>query len=312
MTEPTVTSPAPSAPPIATEPAGALPGTSSKLRDCLQLTKPGVTVMVMITTLAGYVLGMRGEWDALRLFLTVTATGLASGGAAALNMLVERDLDGLMRRTRLRPLPDRRLTPGHGLLVGVLLCACGLLGLAWGVHPLSAAVCAVTILTYVFVYTPLKTRTTLCIVIGAVPGALPPVIGWTAARGDLGAGAWVLFGILFFWQIPHFLAIAWKYRADYARGGYAMPPVTDPGGQSTSRQAVVYCGALLVTSLLPWPLRIAGIGYTLGAAALGAWFLSNAVRFAVSRSDAAARRLFLTSLAYLPAVLGLLILDRVA
>lgn len=282
----------------------------TRTQDCLTLTKPGVTVMVMITTLAGYVLGLRTEVDAWLLFVSVTATGLASGGAAALNMVVERELDALMRRTRGRPLPDRRLEPEHGLAIGVGLSSVGLLALSFLVNPLSGLICAATIVSYVFVYTPLKTRTTLCTVIGAVPGALPPVVGWTAARGELGPGAWVLFAILFFWQIPHFLAIAWKYRADYARGGYAMLPVVDPGGASTSRQAVVYCGGLVMSSLLPLPLHMAGLFYFAGALICGLAFLHASVRFALLRSDASARRLFFASLIYLPVVLGLLLLDR--
>ncbi len=285
--------------------------TSATARDYVALTKPGVSFMVMVTTAAGYVLAAPGRIDAGILILAVAATGLAAGGSSALNMVVERELDARMRRTVKRPIAGGRLTPTQGLAAGVGLSSIGLLALLFGVGTTPALLCAATLGSYVFLYTPLKTRTSLCTVVGAVPGAIPPLIGWAAAGRELTAAAWVLFAIVFLWQIPHFLAIAWKYREDYARGGFMMLPVVEPDGGSTSRQTVAYTAALLLTALLPVPLRIAGPVYFAGALLGSLAFFGFAVRFALQRSDASARHLFLTSLVYLPVIFGLMLFDRI-
>jgi protoheme IX farnesyltransferase len=225
-------------------------------------------------------------------------------------MLLERRTDGLMRRTRNRPLPARRLRPQEALAWGAILTVSGVAFLAWRSGPLPALVALVTWASYLFLYTPLKTRTSLSTVVGAIPGALPPVIGWAAARGSIDAGAFVLFAILFLWQIPHFLAIAWIYREDYARGGLPMLPVVDPAGVVTGRQAVANALALAIVSLAPAFGGMAGPIYLGGALALGAAFTAAAVWAAVKRTPAAARGLFLASLAYLSILCTLLVADR--
>ena len=233
-----------------------------------------------------------------------------AAGASTLNMLLERRTDGLMRRTQNRPLPAGRLRPVEALAWGALLTAGGVAFLAWRSGSLPALVALVTWASYLFLYTPLKTRTSLSTVVGALPGALPPVIGWAAARGSIDAGAFVLFAILFLWQIPHFLAIAWIYREDYARGGLPMLPVIDPAGVVTGRQAVANTLALTIVSLAPAFGGMAGSIYLAGAIALGAMFTAAAVWAAVKRTPAAARGLFLASLAYLSILCTLLIVDR--
>ncbi len=290
----------------------ARPPTSGlRLADFFIVAKPGVSIMVVLSALAGYVMAAGRVIEPGHLLLTLLGTALAAGGAAALNQVVEYQLDAKMKRTMFRPVAVGRLSPDLGLAAGVILTCLGLATLVLQGDLLAGVVCAATTASYVFVYTPLKTRTSLCTVIGAVPGALPPLIGWAAAQHALPAPAWVLFSILFFWQIPHFLAIAWKYREDYARGGFLMLPVIEPGGGSTGRQAVVYAAGLLVASLMPLPMGMAGPVYFVGAFLAGALFFAAAVRFAILRTDRSARSLFLGSLAYLPVVLGLLVFDRV-
>jgi protoheme IX farnesyltransferase len=235
-------------------------------------------------------------------------TALSCAGAGALNMAMEKRADGAMSRTRHRPVPAGRLAVGTAVSYGGILATAGVALLAVKVNALTAALSAATIVLYVLVYTPLKSRTSLCTVIGAIPGALPPVMGWAAVTNSLGAGAWALFGVLFFWQLPHFLAIAWMYREDYARAGYPMLPVVDPEGGSTARQIVLQTLALVVISLAPVSIGLAGGAYFAGAAALGVSFLAFGLAFAVVRSRERARRLFLASLAYLPGLLGLLAL----
>jgi protoheme IX farnesyltransferase len=217
--------------------AVALPAARSRANDFVALAKPRLNVLVVISSLAGYVMGDGDISNAARVILTLAGTGLVAGGASAFNQVIERGPDALMRRTRLRPVPDGRLQPGESLLFATLSSALGLVILGAGVNLLSAGVALATLLTYVLVYTPLKRRTSFATVMGAIPGALPPVIGWAAARGALTQGAWVLFAIVFLWQLPHFLAIAWIYRDDYARAGFPMLPVIEPDGRSTARQA---------------------------------------------------------------------------
>jgi protoheme IX farnesyltransferase len=266
-------------------------------------------LMVVITALVGYVLASPGPIVVPHLLATLAGTALVAAGASALNMLLERHIDALMLRTRARPLPAGRLRPAEALAWGLALTSMGLATLAWVAGPLPALVALVTWASYLFVYTPLKPHTSLSTVIGAFPGALPPVIGWVAARGALEPGAFVLFAILFLWQIPHFLAIAWIYRDDYARGGLPMLPVLDPDGRITGRQAVANSLALLVVSLTPTAAGLAGSTYLVGAIALGLAFSAVAVWAAAARNTRAARALFLASLVYLPGICALLLLD---
>lgn len=289
----------------------AMDAARSRAGDFITLAKPRLNALVIATTLGGYYMGA-GRSGSLGLLLTTLAgTALVAGGAAAFNQLLEREPDGLMRRTRTRPLPDGRLQPGEAAVFGTVLSLAGLLWLALGANPIAAAVALVTLVTYALVYTPLKRRTRFSTVVGAVPGALPPVIGWAAARGQVDAAALALFAIGFCWQLPHFLAIAWIYRADYERAGFPMLPVLEPDGRSTARQAVLYAAALLPASLAPAALGLAGPTYVAGAIALGLGFLALTLRFGVVRSVPSARALFFGSILYLPALWALMIADRI-
>lgn len=278
--------------------------------DYVALAKPRVVLMVLITTMVGYYVGLTGAADYVRLVHLAIGTMLAAGGTLALNQYWERDVDGLMERTRMRPLPDGRLQPLEALLFGAGITAAGIAYLAATVNGLSAAVTFVTFALYLFAYTPLKLRTPLCTLVGAVPGALPPVTGWVAAQNGLGVGAWVLFGILFLWQLPHTLAIARLYRDDYARAGVQLLPVIDAQGRSTERQIVTGCLALLVVSLLPTLVGLAGAVYFVGAFLLGGAFAALGARQAWEPSAAGARRVLFASLLYLPALLALLAFDK--
>lgn len=279
--------------------------------DFLALTKPRVVAMVLLTTVVGFYLGAAGEVDYLRMIATVVGTGLAAGGTLALNQYMERDLDARMKRTKSRPLPDGRLLPIDALAFGTLLVTAGLLFLTLQVNAVSGFVTAMTVVTYLFMYTPLKQKTALCSIVGAIPGALPPVTGWAAARGDVGVEAWVLFTILFLWQLPHSLAIAWLYREDYARAGMRLLPVVQPDGRSTGRQVAVNCLALLAVGLLPTLLGVAGDVYLVVASVLGAGLLAFGVSLAWTRTPAAARRLLFATLAYLPILLVVMAIDKI-
>jgi protoheme IX farnesyltransferase len=276
-----------------------------------ELGKPRVVVMVLLTTFVGFYLGSRGLPDYLRLLPTLIGTALAAAGTLALNQYMERHLDAKMQRTRQRPLPDGRLQPAEALAFGVAMTCAGLLYLALAVNALSVAVTAATTVTYLFLYTPLKCRTPLCSIVGAIPGALPPLTGWTAARGGFGVEAWILFAILFLWQLPHSLAIARLYRDDYARAGMRLLPVIEPDGKSTGRQIVANCLALLVVGLLPTLVGLTGAVYFVAAFVFGAVFLAYGIAFALSRTATAARQLMFASLLYLPATLLLMALDKV-
>ena len=291
--------------------AVALPAARSRANDFVALAKPRLNMLVVASSLAGYVIGGGELSNAARVILTVVGTALVAGGASAFNQVIERGPDALMRRTRLRPVPDGRLQPGESLLFAALSSAAGLAILAAGVNALSAAIALTTLVTYVLVYTPLKRRTSFATVIGAIPGALPPVIGWAAARGDLSRGAWVLFGIVFLWQLPHFLAIAWIYREDYARAGFPMLPVIEPDGRSTARQATFYCAALLPVSMAPTLIGLTGTTYFVAAFVLGLLFLALTLKFARTRAVPDARRLFFGSIIYLPILWLLMIAGRV-
>ncbi len=278
--------------------------------DLCALAKPRVVLMVLVTTMVGFYVGSTGALDLARLLHLLLGTALAAGGTLALNQYLEREVDARMLRTRTRPLPDGRLQPPEALGFGALVGLAGLAYLAVAVGGLTALVTAATAVLYLFAYTPLKLRTPFCMIVGAVPGALPPVTGWVAARGDLAPGACILFGILFLWQLPHTLAIARLYRDDYARAGVRVLPVVDPAGASTERQIVLGCLALLAVGLLPTVSGLAGGAYFAGALVLGLLFLACGAAQAVAPSPAAARRVLFASLLYLPALLVLLALDK--
>ena len=278
--------------------------------DYLVLTKVRITALVLVTTAAGFLLASGPTLGVGLLAWTLLGTGLAASGAAALNQVIEREADGRMRRTANRPLPAGRMSPRHGLWVGVGLSAIGVGLLAGFVNGITALLALTTVLLYVAVYTPLKRMTPLNTMIGAIPGAIPPVMGWTAVTGELGLPAWVLFAILFLWQLPHFLAIAWIFRDDYRRGGFPMLPVIDPDGEATGRQVALYCAALVPVSLIPTLLGLAGPVYFFGALVLGLGFLAAGLAMAVHRRKREARRVLLASVTYLPLLLALLVVDR--
>ena len=290
--------------------AAALPAYRTRTSDYVALAKPRLNALVVASTAAGYLMAGGDTSDVVGVLCTILGTGLVAGGASAFNQVLERDTDALMRRTRLRPLPDGRVPSAEATIFAAALSTLGLAILAIGANPLSAAVALVTLASYAVVYTPLKRRTTFATVIGAIPGALPPVIGWAAGRGDLSAGAWVLFGIVFLWQLPHFLAIAWMYREDYARAGLQMLPVVEPDGRSTARQAVAYAAALVPVAMAPTLVGLSGPLYFAGAFVLSAGLMALAVLFGVDRSAHTARRLFYGSIVYLPVLWILMIADR--
>jgi heme o synthase len=279
--------------------------------DLIALTKPRVVLMVLVTTVVGYYVGLTGAPDYVRLVHLLIGTMLAAGGTLALNQYWERDVDARMERTRVRPLPDGRLSPLEALVFAGTVTLVGLGYLGAFVGPLVMLVTAATTALYLFAYTPLKLRTPLCTIIGAIPGALPPVTGWVASREAFGLGAWVLFGILFLWQLPHTLAIARLYRDDYARAGVRLLPVVDADGTSTERQIVTGCLALLAVSLLPTLIGLAGPLYFVGAFLLGAAFVAIGARQALAPSAGSARRVLFASLLYLPILLTLLAIDKV-
>jgi protoheme IX farnesyltransferase len=295
---------------LCTSEAPALAISRPRWLDFVELTKPRIAVLVLFTVAIGAMLASPDVPDVLLLIHTLIGTGLVAAGASALNQLLERHTDALMHRTENRPLPAARLQPLEVLAFGVAL---SITGLAWlavtGRHPLAAAVAAITHLSYVFVYTPLKRKTTLNTLVGAVPGALPPVIGWTAVTGTLDMPALMIFMIVFLWQVPHFLAIAWMYRDDYAAAGMRMLPVGDVSGGLTARQMLLYSAVLVPVSLLPVLQQKAGWIYAGGAGALGVMFVASAVGFARARTRDRARRVLRASLVYLPALLALMLLE---
>lgn len=293
--------------------AAAVPDADARARslsDFALLTKPRLNLLALVTTLAGIYLAAPGGVPLLLVFHTLVGTACVAGGAAALNQVWERDVDRLMRRTAGRPLPGGRLSVGEGTGFGVLLSLVGIIDLAVKVNALSAAVAGLTLVSYVVVYTPLKRRSSVSTLVGAIPGALPPVIGWAAAAGSITLPAVVLFGIQFFWQMPHFLAIAWMHRDDYAAAGIPLLPVTEPDGRRTGQQALLYAAALWPVSVMPAVVGLAGAAYSVVATVLGLGFIALAALFARDRSMVTARRLFLFSILYLPLLLGALVIDR--
>jgi len=278
--------------------------------DFMELTKARLSLLVLITTLVGFLLGWSGPLDWFLLGATLFGTALAACGASALNQWWERSLDALMKRTEDRPLPAKRLHPRDALLFGLLCCFTGTVLLFFFVNLLAAGLAVATVVIYVLAYTPLKRRTTLNTLLGAIPGALPPLIGWAAATNDVGVGGAVLFLILWFWQMPHFLAIAWLYREDYAAAGFRMLSVDDPEGFMTSRQALLYALGLLAVSLLPTLLGMASPFYFATALMVGILFALAAFLFVKNRTRENARRLFFASIIYLPLLLGALVIFK--
>jgi heme o synthase len=281
------------------------------LVDLLELVKVRLTSLVLMTTFVGFLFGWRGELDLLYLFHTLTGTFLAAAGAAALNQVFEADCDLLMRRTKNRPIPAQRLSRDNGLIIGLLASGTGVIYLSLATNLLAGLLTALTVGTYLFAYTPLKRITTLNTIVGAVPGALPPVIGWAAARGQIDFEAWILFAILFLWQMPHFLAIAWLYRKDYRDAGFVMLSGSDPDCRQTGRLALFYTMALVSVSLLPFVLRLTSFWYAIVALICGIGFFLASFSFALTGTEKTARRLFLVSIIYLPLTLGTLVLTRV-
>ena len=276
------------------------------------LTKPDVTFLVVITTISGFYLGTHGPMNWTLLLHTLAATMFVAGGTAALNQYIERDLDAAMRRTAARPLPSGILQPREVLAFGLGTLVLGTLWLALGVNLLSAFTALATSLLYLGLYTPLKKRTPLATAVGAFPGALPPLIGWAAARGSLSRDAWVLFAILFFWQFPHFLSIAWIYREDYARAGIRMLPVVDRSGDLTFRQIVVMSAILVPVSLLPAVIGLAGIRYFFAALVLGMILLQFSLWAARHRTNTRAKWLMHATVAHIPLLLGFMIFDKLS
>ncbi len=282
------------------------------MKDYLALTKPRITWLIVMSTAIGYYFGAGSGWSVLTLLHTLLGTALIASGTAALNQWYEREADARMRRTQMRPLPAGRLTPFRALVFGVAISLAGFVELWLGANLLTGILGLFALLSYLCVYTPLKQRSPHSTTIGAVPGAMPPLIGFAGACGHLTAEAWILFGILFLWQFPHFYSIAWMYREDYERAGIRMLPVVEPDGLSTARQIVLYSVALIPISLIPRWIGSEGNLYLIGATALGMFFLYSGVRVAMDRTRQRARSVLLASVVYLPLLYGLMLLDRVA
>jgi heme o synthase len=281
-----------------------------RFADFVALTKPRLNSLVIVTAAIGYYLGARDAFTLTSMVETVAGIALVAGGAAGLNQIYERETDGVMRRTRMRPLPAHRITPGEAAIFSIGLAAMGLVVVAATSNPLAALLTLLTLVSYNVIYTPMKRRSPLATLVGAVPGALPPMIGWVAARGALTVEAWALFAIVFVWQIPHFMAIAWLYRDDFGRAGFPLLSVVQPDGKSTARQAVLFSLLLVPVSVAPYLLGMTGPAYAVGAAAGSVGLLWLAISFALYRLDDRARLLFLGSITYLPLLWGMLIVDR--
>jgi protoheme IX farnesyltransferase len=293
--------------PLELEPEEAEPGL---LSDIATLTKARLSLLVIITTFIGYLLGNQGSLDWLHLINATLGTALAAAGAGALNQWMESHVDRLMERTRNRPLPSGRMRPITGFSLGILFSGGGVAWLAWTCNAMSAYLAAATVLIYIALYTPLKRKTAFCTIVGAVSGAIPPMIGWAAARQSLDLGAWVLFGVLFTWQMPHFLAIAWMYRDEYAQAGFIMLRRDDTTGSSTAFESLVFTAALVAITFIPFWSGLLSDSYLSGALLLDAAIFGCALRFLVERSRNAARTLFFASIIFLPLILGLMVITK--
>jgi heme o synthase len=277
----------------------------------VELTKPRIAFMLVLTSAAGFYLGTAGSFDFPLFVNAMIGILILAFGVAALNQYLERETDGLMDRTKNRPLPSMRLAPIEALVFGAVQCAVAEIYLFFLVNPLTAGLGLVVIIGYVLLYTPLKTRTSASTAIGAIPGAMPPLMGWTASADEVTIGAWALFVMLFLWQFPHFLAIAWMYRDQYAKAGILMLPVLEPSGRITARQIVLFAIMLVPASLAPFFIGFAGLVYLVGATLLGLWFLFESVQTARAKTVERARRLLMVSVLYLPLIFGLLVIDHI-
>jgi protoheme IX farnesyltransferase len=275
------------------------------------LVKARLTTLVLLTTAVGFYAGWRGAMNWMLFLNTLAGTAFVAAGASALNQWIERDYDAKMRRTQGRPLPSGRLQPATVAVFGGVTSVAGLIYLALAVNLLTSVLGAVTLISYVFIYTPLKRVTWLNTLIGAIPGALPPLMGWVAARNELSGEGWALFAILAFWQLPHFFAIAWIYKDEYAKAGFVMLPNVDADGKQTGQQTVSNALALMIVSLCPFLLKMSGTIYLAGAILLGAGFLFCAIQFSRQLTLSRARQLFLASIVYLPLLLALMVFDKV-
>jgi protoheme IX farnesyltransferase len=290
---------------------GALTVPRSRLLDYLALTKPELTLLSVLTAIGAAMLAMPDVLHSIVLLHVFVGTALVGASAGTLNQYAERNFDAMMKRTEHRPLPSGGLRPVEALVFGIATGIFGIAYLAGTTTFMAGALACITLVSYVLVYTPLKRRTPFATVVGGIPGALPPLIGWAAVHDGVSPAGWSLFFVLFFWQMPHFLALAWMYRKDYARAGYRLLTVLDPEGVVTSRQILVYAAALVPASLMPTLVGITGVVYFAGALVLSVAFAGVAVRLYRERSNQNARRLFFASLAFLPALFGLMLLDRI-
>lgn len=285
-------------------------GVRERLVAFIELTKPRIAFLLVLTSAAGFYLGNTGTFDWILFANTVIAITLLAFGVATLNQVWERDLDQLMKRTATRPLPTKKVTSYEALVFGIAQCAIAEVYLALAVNLLTAILGLVVIVGYVFVYTPLKTRTSASTAIGALPGALPPLMGWTAAANEISLTAWALFAMQFLWQFPHFLAIAWLYRDEYAKAGILMLPVVEPEGKITARQIVMFSMMLLPVSLAPFFFGISGMIFLVGASLLGIWMLWASIRTARAKTNESAKKLLLVSVIYLPLLFILMVADK--
>jgi heme o synthase len=276
---------------------------NKRVRAYWELTKPRLTSLVIFTVWLGYALALDVHKSKMLFFHTVFGSWLTAAAGAVLNQYMERDVDALMHRTRHRPLPEHQLSPTNAAVFGIVLAAVGALELALYVNVLTSILSLITLAVYLLAYTPLKRRTPFCTLVGAIPGAIPPIMGWTAVMGRIDPQAWVLFTILFLWQLPHFLAIAWMYRDDYARAGMPMLPVIDPTGHITARMILLYTAVLIPVTLMPTRMGITSVSYSIGAIVLGGTFFAFGVMAAIHRTRIYARRLLLASVIYLPSLL---------
>jgi heme o synthase len=281
-----------------------------KLAAYLELTKPRIAFMLVLTSAAGFYLGTKGNFDFVVFFNSIIGITLLAFGVATLNQYIERKTDLLMDRTAKRPLPTGKIAPNEALIFGILQCVVAELYLLFLVNGLTAALGLVVIVGYVLMYTPLKTRTSASTAIGAIPGAMPPLMGWTAAANEITLGAWILFAMLFLWQFPHFLAIAWMYREQYAKAGIKMLPVVEPEGKITAQQIVIFTILLLPVSIAPYFFGVSGMIYLVGASILGIWFLWASIQAARAKSNEMARKLLLVSVLYLPIIFALMVFNH--
>ncbi len=275
-----------------------------------ELTKPRIAFLLVLTSAAGFYLGANQDFDIWLFFNSMAGITLLAFGVATLNQYIERDIDTKMERTSTRPLPTGKVTPNEALIFGVSLCVIAEIYLFFAVNALTAGLGLVVIVGYVLLYTPLKTRTTLSTAIGAIPGAMPPLMGWTSSANEISLGAWFLFALLFLWQFPHFLAIAWMYKEQYAKAGIRMLPVVEKDGRITAQQIVIFTVLLLPISLAPFFLGISGFIYLIGASILGVWFLYASIRTARAKTVEEARKLLLVSVLYLPVIFALMVLNH--